>query len=99
MPLKTVVSGFEFQWGYDKKISIKMNKTEIKKALYKQKPIAKFNCIIGTTLYYNTIILDETNNQYGVSFSIPVEEIGDAVFYKEMDGKLLNRYIVVEETA
>ena len=78
-----------------------MNKTEIKKALYKQKPIAEFNCIIGTTLYYKTKVRsdDKIPTTFNVDFAIPVEEIGDAVFYKEMDGKLLNRYIVVEETA
>jgi len=73
-----------------------MNKTEIKKALYKQKPIAEFNCIIGTTLYYKTKVLFEDKN-ITIDFAIPVDEIGDAVFHKEMDGKLLNRYIVVKE--
>jgi len=73
-----------------------MNKTEIKKALYKQKPVAEFNCIIGTTLYYKTKVLFE-DKSITVDFAIPVDEIGDAVFYKEMDGKLLNRYIVVKE--
>jgi hypothetical protein len=73
-----------------------MNKNEIKKALYKQKPIAKFNCIIGTTLYYKTTIINEEKSIL-IDFAIPVEEIGDAVFQAEMDGKLLNRYIVIKE--
>ena len=74
---------------------------EIKKALYKQKPIAKFHCIIGTTLYYKTTVRDDSQQfppSYTVDFAIPVDEIGDAVFYNEMDGKLLGRYIVEQET-
>ena len=74
-----------------------MNKNEIKKALYKQKPTAEFSCIIGTTLYYKTkVLINDKDIQ--VDFSIPVEEIGDGVFYKEMDAQFLNRYIIVEET-
>ena len=74
-----------------------MNKNEVKKALYKQKPIAEFTCIVGTTLYYKTKV-EIDDKTITVDFSIPVEEIGDAVFYKEMYGQFLNRYIVEEQT-
>ena len=74
-----------------------MNKNEIKKALYKQKPTAEFTCIVGTTLYYKTKV-EIDDKTITVDFAIPVDEIGDAVFYKEMDAQFLNRYIIVEET-
>ena len=76
-----------------------MDKTEIKKALYKQKPMAKFNCIIGTTIYYKTTIYsdDKIKVSQNIDFAIPVDEIGDAVFHNEMDAKLLNRYIVTKD--
>ena len=52
---------------------------------------------MGTTLYYKTKV-EIDDKTITVDFSIPVEEIGDAVFYKEMDGQFLNRYIVEEQT-
>ena len=80
-----------------------LNINDIKKALYKQKPIAEFNCVVGKTIYYKTKIYTTKRDDaipvtFNIDFAIPIDEIGDTVFYKEMDGKLLNRYIVIKDT-
>ena len=83
----------------------KMNKNEIKKALYKQKPKAEFRYIRNGVAYYKTILgvpYDEEVHKevpFGkeVFFEIPVEDMGNADFEKEMDAQLLNRWIVSEE--
>lgn len=77
-----------------------MNNTEIKKALYKQKPKAEFTNIRNGVAYYRTIVrLGSEKIPYSqpVFFEIPVEDMGNADFEKEMDAKLLNRWLVVEE--
>lgn len=72
-----------------------MNKTEIKKALYKQKPVAEFTHIRRGIAYYNTILrIEEEPYTHSVFFEIPVDDMGDADFDKQMDANLLNRWIV-----
>ena len=66
-----------------------MNKTELKKALYKQKPKARFTYIRKGVAYYYADLEEER-----VHFEIPVSDMGDADFGVEMDAKLLNRWIV-----
>ena len=70
-----------------------METTVIKKELYKQKPIAKLKFIRLGVAYYSAIILDE-EKEFTVEFQVPVVDMGDTDFYPEMDGKLLNRYII-----
>lgn len=70
-----------------------METTVIKKELYKQKPIAKLKFIRLGVAYYTAIILDE-EKEFTVEFQVPVVDMGDTDFYPEMDGKLLNRYII-----
>lgn len=66
-----------------------MDLTQVKKELYKQKPIAKFTYIRSGFAYYTTKLdLNQT-----VIFRIPVEDMGDATFMDEMEGKLLIRWI------
>lgn len=68
-----------------------MNKIEIKKALYKEKPEANLRYIrMGVAYYY----ADLTSER--VEFEIPVSDMGDADFKPRMDAKLLNRWIVNE---
>tara|TARA_R110000772_G_C13310212_1_gene439992 strand:- start:30343 stop:30549 length:207 start_codon:yes stop_codon:yes gene_type:complete len=67
-----------------------MNKTDIKKALYKQKPVAEFDMIRKGVAHYNTYIDD----LYALSFEIPVVDMGDADFLCNMDAKLLIRWLV-----
>lgn len=74
-----------------------MTTTEIKKELYKQKPIAELLFIRKGIAYYDTkikiqeepLILHKT-----LFFEIPVSDMGDADFIPKMDGKLLNRWLV-----
>ena len=71
-----------------------MNKNEIKKALYKQKPMAQFGLIRIGVAYYSTMVLDGNSEPVYINFEIPVEDMGDADFEAEMEAKLLNRWIV-----
>lgn len=65
-----------------------MNTTEIKKALYKQKPEAKIMYVRkGSAFYYA-----DTKEQR-VYFEIPVSDMGEADFLPLMDAKLLIRWI------
>jgi len=78
-----------------------MNKTEIKKALYKQKPKANLQYIRRGVAHYKTVIKLESENleftqTQEILFEIPVDDMGDADFKSEMDAKLLNRWIVEE---
>ena len=75
-----------------------MTTTEIKKALYKQKPTAELKFIrVGVAYYETTITNDDDESTSRVEFQVPVIDMGDADYYSKMDAKLLNRYIVNEE--
>lgn len=77
-----------------------MNKTEIKKELYKQKPKAEFTHIRNGVAYYETRLRnEEAPYSQPVFFEIPVDDMGTADFDKQMDAKLLNRWIVEVEMA
>ena len=65
-----------------------MDKNEIKKALYRQKPTAFFNYIRKGVAYYHTE-LDGEN----LRFEIPVDDMGDADFGSTMEAKLLIRWV------
>lgn len=67
-----------------------MNTTEIKKELYKQKPIAILVFIRkGDALYKTTL-----ENDINIYFNVPVADMGDYDFTSEMDAKLLARWII-----
>jgi hypothetical protein len=70
-----------------------MEKNEIKKALYKEKPAANFVSAGKDGLVYTTIIREVPEPQR-ISFLIPYSDIGDAIFYPDMDAKLLIRYLI-----
>lgn len=70
-----------------------MTKTEIKKALYKEKPLARLDFIRIGTAYYNTTL----ENGTVVNFEVPVTDMGEADFTTTMEGKLLQRWIVMGE--
>jgi len=71
-----------------------MEKNEIKKALYKQKPVAKLQMIRKGLAYYSATIEVNEKVDTEVQFEVPVNDMGDADFFPEMDAKLLNRYLV-----
>jgi len=70
-----------------------MEKNEIKKALYRQKPNALLNRIYQGVLYYDSVIDEDTDIARDVHFEVPVNDIGDATFEIQMDAKLLIRWI------
>ncbi len=70
-----------------------MEKTEIKKALYKQNPTAiMLNKDNGEYKYYTEI--QHEDMPVTVDFRIPANEIGDTPFHSEMEAKHLIRWIV-----
>lgn len=66
-----------------------MEKNEIKKLLYKEKPTAFLNYIRKGVAYYHTELGGKN-----IWFEIPVEDMGDADFGTTMDAKLLIRWLV-----
>lgn len=60
----------------------------IKKLLYKENPKAILDYIRNGKAYYTTQVGDTT-----IKFEIPVEDMGSADFFPEMDSKFLNRWI------
>jgi len=69
-----------------------MELTEIKKALYKENPTAAFEYFRKGWLYYTAPLQAGLN----VTFSVPVSDVGDASFGRDMEAKLLIRYITTE---
>ena len=70
-----------------------MEKNEVKKALYKQNPMAMFNYIKQGVAYYKTIV-DIGDYEHQITFEIPVNDMGEAKFEQEMEAKFLIRWIV-----
>lgn len=69
-----------------------MDKNEIKKYLYKNKPKALLLYIRKEVAYYQTDIETEI-----VTFAVPIKDMGDADYFAEMDAQYLNRYILENE--
>lgn len=67
-----------------------MELNDIKKLLYKEKPLAHLRYIRKGVAYYGSIF---SNDTIEVNFDVPVEDMGDADFLPVMDAKLLARYI------
>lgn len=67
-----------------------MNTTEIKKELYKQKPVATLMFIRKGYAYYYTDL-----EGMRVNFDIPIDDMGEASFSPNMDAKLLCRWITL----
>ena len=69
-----------------------MTKTEIKKALYKEKPTA---CLRYEKKYGFSEYVAELESGYKVTFLVPTEEVTDA-FELSMPAQLLIRWIVTK---
>jgi hypothetical protein len=67
-------------------MSIKRN--ELKKYLYKYKPLATLDCVSKKGIVY--ILKTESGLVY---FLVPLSDIGDGTFNHEMQAQLLIRYI------
>ncbi len=66
-----------------------MEINEVKKALYRQKPLASLMYIRKGVAYYQSALADEMS----LLFAVPVDDMGDADFLPNMDAKLLIRWI------
>lgn len=66
-----------------------MNKNEIKKALYKEKPTATLYFEDDKTYSYDTTLLDESV----IKFNVPISEMGENLFAKVLPAQLLIRWI------
>jgi len=71
-----------------------MKNVEVKKLVYKQKPLAHFSKIRMGIAYYRSFVIDENNKSVHIEFHIPVADMGDADFTKTMEAKLLVRWLV-----
>lgn len=73
-----------------------MDKTEIKKLLYKQKPTAQLSFIDSKKIMYQAKVT-AANDQPAVNvfFEIPLADIGDASFTPEQPAQLLIRWLIV----
>lgn len=67
-----------------------METTEIKKMIYKEKPMAELLYIRKEKAYYKT----QLENSTSVLFSVPVIDMGDADFLPNMEAKYLLRWII-----
>jgi hypothetical protein len=65
---------------------------DIKKYLYKNKPIAALKNVTADGIWYSCDIEISTTT-YEVLFCVPLNEIGDTIFERQMPAQLLNRYI------
>lgn len=65
-----------------------MTQTEVKKALYKEKPTADLIKIQSGSAFYEAKIEGGL-----VTFRVPVKEMGETPFTSQMDAKLLIRWL------
>lgn len=62
---------------------------EIKKLLYKTKPLAKIESVSKKGIHYECEISDRM-----LHFIVPINDIGDGTFGVELQAQLLIRYII-----
>ena len=77
------MSGYLDQW--EKEVN------EVKKKLYKEKPLAIFTSVAKDGIVYESRLEDGTK----IMFRIPLNDLGESRFHPHMDAKLLARYIIV----
>ena len=65
-----------------------MEKNELKKILYRVKPLAHLLYIRKGKVYYSCVV-----NDIHMSFEVPVEDMGDADYFPTMNAHLLIRYL------
>ena len=72
----------------------KYSEIDIKKQVYKTKPIATFSYLKKGIAYYEALVSFEKEDVL-FTFIIPVDDMGDAEFEKEIPAKLLLRRIFI----
>lgn len=71
-----------------------METNEIKKLLYKQSPNAALDRIRkGVAYYVANLNITESTTTY-VYFEVPIDDMGDTDFYKNMEAKHLIRWMI-----
>jgi hypothetical protein len=76
-----------------------MEINDIKKALYKQKPIAKLIVRKNGVANYDAVIIEQEEpilKYKRVFFDVPESDMGDAKFTEEMDAKLRDLELNIE---
>ena len=66
-----------------------MEINEIKKLLYKEKPTAVLQNVRKDGILYTTGFGDNT-----ISFLVPLAELGETIWERQMEAKLLIRYLL-----
>lgn len=66
-----------------------MNKNELKKYLYRENPVAELLMVRMGNVYYMTNGPENTE----IRFTVPVDDMGDTDFLREMPAKLLIRWM------
>lgn len=66
-----------------------MEKNDIKKTLYRKNPTAYFSSVSKTGAMYYVNIEEEC-----IWFNVPLDDLGDATFFADMQAKLLIRYLL-----
>lgn len=77
-----------------------MTQNDIKKELYKQKPVAYFRMATKLGLYYTADLIENViglDSDFNVNFFIPFSDMGETSFFTNMKSQLLIRYLVVKE--
>lgn len=74
-----------------------MEKNELKKLIYKEKllPAKLINIKKDRLLYRSDFSRDD--HDYIITFSVPLSDIQDAIFYPIMEAKLLIRWLQIGE--
>jgi len=67
-----------------------MELNEIKKKLYKENPTAVLHSVRKDGILYTTGFGENT-----INFRVPLDELGETVWERNIDAKLLIRYIIV----
>jgi len=70
-----------------------MEKNEVKKVLYRVKPKAVLESEKTKDTYVYASTFESEGTGYSLTFSVPISDMGDAKFEKEMDAHLLIRWM------
>ncbi len=69
------------------------NKNEIKKALYREKPLVNIAHVSKSGICYDGFLEDRTY----LIFLVPLGDLGDVNFLPKMSGQLFIRYLISGE--
>ena len=70
-----------------------MEKNEIKKALYKESPIATIMTVSKDGMIYRSVV--QCLDNLMLTFHVPINDIGDATFCRVMEAKHLIRWMIL----